>query len=145
MGLMDLIEKAINEHGSAAIQKERIEWVKEQITALEKKNGELETKNEQLVSENATLRAQLATAKKADEFEEHYGAAFKRKPDGSFHHGIYCPIHHLPASSIDSDFPYSCPQKGCGWASDITPGTLGQVIQKITPGTLSNTLRGIID
>ena len=31
MVLLDLIEKAINEHGSAAIMKERLELIREQV------------------------------------------------------------------------------------------------------------------
>jgi hypothetical protein len=140
MGLVDLVEKLINERGSAAVMEKRLVLIKEEAEVLDKKNRALTWENARLGEENAALKAKLATLSKAEEFEEHEGAAFKRKPGGGFHHGIYCPIHHLPASSIENGFPYSCPRQDCGWASHMTPRTLPSVIHKITPGSLSGLL-----
>ena len=42
MGLLDSIEKLINEHGSATILKERIALANDKYTALEKKLSESE-------------------------------------------------------------------------------------------------------
>jgi rubredoxin len=63
MGLLDGFEKLINEHGSAAILKERITLANDKYSALEKKYAELEVKyfdserqNRSLESENETLR-----------------------------------------------------------------------------------------
>src|SRR6266567_2170886 len=106
MGLATMIEKLINEHGSANIMKERLVLVKEQAEALDRKNQELTGANQELMrenaelkKENANLKAKVASATKAEEFVEFEGAAFKRKADGNFDHAIYCPIHHLPAAS----------------------------------------------
>jgi hypothetical protein len=41
MGLMDLIEKLINERGSAAVMEKRLVLIKEEAAALDKKNSEL--------------------------------------------------------------------------------------------------------
>jgi hypothetical protein len=133
MGLVDLIEKLINERGSAAVMEKRLVLIKEEAAALDKKNGELTRQIEFLEKDNAELRKKLAVFVKAEEFVEFEGAAFKRKSDGTFHHGIYCPIHHLPASSIEAGFPYSCPNNNCGWASHITPRELTSVIKKLEP------------
>jgi hypothetical protein len=133
MGLVDLIEKLINERGSAAVMEKRLMLIKEEAAALDKKNGELTRHVEFLEKDNSELRKKLAIFAKAEEFVEFEGAAFKRKSDGAFHHGIYCPIHHLPASSIEAGFPYSCPNNDCGWASHITPRELASVIQKLEP------------
>jgi hypothetical protein len=140
MGLVDLVEKLINERGSAAVMEKRLVLIKEEAAALDKKNGELTREVERLSKENAELKKQLAVSTKAEEFVEFEGAAFKRKPDGTFHHGIYCPIHHLPASSIEDGFPYCCSRNDCGWATHITPRKLTSVIQRLTPGSLSGIL-----
>ena len=48
MGLLDGLEKLINEHGSAAILKERIALAEDQHSAIEKKVIELQSENERL-------------------------------------------------------------------------------------------------
>ena len=53
------IEKLINEHGSAAILRDRLLLASEQFSALECKTTELTLKTGQLEAENKTLRAQL--------------------------------------------------------------------------------------
>src|SRR5262245_60653554 len=56
MGIFDSVEKVINEHGSATILKERIEWVKEQYADLERKLLKLQEENGALRRENEELR-----------------------------------------------------------------------------------------
>ena len=46
MGLLDGIEKLINEHGSAVILKERIALANDKYTALEQNFGGLRTQSE---------------------------------------------------------------------------------------------------
>jgi len=140
MGLVDLAEKLINERGSAAIMEKRLLLIKEEAAALEKKNSDLTREVERLSKENAELNRKLAAATKAEEFVEEFGAAFRRKPDGSFHEAIYCPIHHTPAGSPDGGFPYSCSNPNCGWVSNITPNTLKSTILKLNPKSLTRVL-----
>lgn len=52
MGVSDLFEKLINEHGSSTILKERIVAFKDQVVALEKENASLK-------SENSVLKNQV--------------------------------------------------------------------------------------
>lgn len=73
MAIIDLIEKLINEHGSAAILRERLLFLKDQCVALEnellvcrndiastmKKVSELESENHNLKLENSALKEQL--------------------------------------------------------------------------------------
>lgn len=56
MGLLDQIEKLINEHGSAPILKERIALANDKYAALEKKVTVLETKVLVLETENTKLQ-----------------------------------------------------------------------------------------
>lgn len=62
MGLLDGIEKLINEHGSATILKERIALAKDQYDALETKFEASALRVTQLESENKTLRHSLEKA-----------------------------------------------------------------------------------
>ena len=62
MGLLDGIERLINEHGSAAILKERIDLANDKYSALEGKSSELEQKITMLEAENETLRLNLEKA-----------------------------------------------------------------------------------
>jgi len=78
MGLLDGFEKLINEHGSAAILKERIALANDQYTALEKKSKESESRVTELESENKTLHLELEKAKA--EIESLKGDV--EKPDG---------------------------------------------------------------
>lgn len=56
MGLLDGIEKLINEHGSAAILRERIALANDQYAVLERKLSESESKVQNLEAQNQTLR-----------------------------------------------------------------------------------------
>jgi len=63
MGLLDGIEKLINEHGSAAILKERIALANDKYAALEQKLADSELRAKNLESDNQALRSDLQEAK----------------------------------------------------------------------------------
>lgn len=63
MGLLDGIEKLINEHGSAVILKERIALANDKYAALEQKLADSELRAKNLESDNQTLRSDLQEAK----------------------------------------------------------------------------------
>ena len=68
MGLLDGIEKLINEHGSAAILRERIQLANDKYSDIERRMKVLEAENLGLKSEAVSLRTQLQSAKtKIDE------------------------------------------------------------------------------
>jgi hypothetical protein len=140
MGLVDLAEKLINERGSAPVMEKRLLLIKEEAAVLERKNGEMACDIERFSKENAELKRMLAAATKAEEFVEEFGAAFKRKPDGTLHEAVYCPIHHTPASSMEGEVPYFCSDPNCGWSSNITPNTLKSTILKLNPNSLTRIL-----
>lgn len=62
MGLLDGFEKLINEHGSAAILKERIVLANDKYAALERKLSDCESAKVKLDSENKALRLNLEKA-----------------------------------------------------------------------------------
>ena len=59
MGLLDGLEKLINEHGSAVILKERIALANDKHAALESENKTLRTGNEALRLDNGKLKEQV--------------------------------------------------------------------------------------
>ena len=63
MGLLDGFEKLINEHGSAAILKERIALANDKYAMLEQKLSKSEATKKDLASENEALRLDLERAK----------------------------------------------------------------------------------
>jgi predicted ArsR family transcriptional regulator len=56
MGLLDSIERLINEHGSATILQERIALANDKYSALEKENMDLKSKINILETENQSLK-----------------------------------------------------------------------------------------
>lgn len=58
--LLGEIEKLINEHGSAAILKERIELLKEQYAALEKRLADADQQRNEALTVNLSLKARVA-------------------------------------------------------------------------------------
>jgi hypothetical protein len=108
MGLLDLIERAINEHGSAAIMRERLDLIRDQAQALEKKMADLQDENTRLKKRIAELEADLAAKTKRNEFVEHRGALFKRKPTGAYHNAVFCPDCEGPMMSLEGELPFHC-------------------------------------
>lgn len=62
MGLLDGIEKLINEHGSSVILKERIALANDQYAILEQKLAASELRENQLKSQNESLRLDVEKA-----------------------------------------------------------------------------------
>jgi len=62
MGLLDGIEKLINEHGSAVILKERIALANDQYSVLEQRLSASEFREKQLKSENSSIHLDLEKA-----------------------------------------------------------------------------------
>jgi len=81
--LFDGFEKLINEHGSAAILKERISLANDQYSFLEKQKISLESENENIKDENRALKLNLEEAKeKIKELEEQISSIHNTNPDG---------------------------------------------------------------
>ena len=108
MGLLNLIEKAINEHGSAAIMRGRLGLIKKQAEAVEKQLVDSQKENATLKVKTTELESQIAYWTKKDEFVEGRGALFKRKPEGGYYVCVYCPKCFGPMSSLANEIPFNC-------------------------------------
>ncbi len=86
----DSIEKLINERGSAAILRERIELAKEQYATLEKRVTELTKELETVKGYNEVLREKILKVSVPNEFVGHNGVLWRRSGTG-FEQAPYCP------------------------------------------------------
>lgn len=128
MGLMDQVEKLINEHGSSSILRDRLDLVKEQAEVLERKVKDLEQLNSVLEARCQELEERLKTHAAPDNFIEHEGALFQRKPDGSYREQVFCPKCHQIASSPLNEIEYQCK---CGWSGRFSGRQLKRVMSTL--------------
>lgn len=119
----DSIEKLINERGSAAVLRERLELAAQQYAALERKVAELTKELETVKGHNEVLRNRLATTSASEEYVRSRGVLWFRTADG-FDPEPYCPkckivMFDFPprsrtqwnCSQCDMTAPYSDPPK----------------------------------
>ena len=107
------IEKLINEHGSAAILKERIAQLMEHMELLEKKNANLQEQNNKLEVENGRLKA-LTTQVSTTGFREYRGLLWKAEGSG-YEPTPYCPkcktvMSSLPPAQMGRRMHWMCSQ-----------------------------------
>lgn len=127
--LTKLFNDIVTEHGSSTIQKERIVLYKEKMEALVEKVKELESKNAELEKERSNLAAQLKTKTSQEEFVEHRGALFKRKPEGGYHLAVYCPHCRKSVDSPHGILPYCCTRDN--WFADFDRRELEKIMKEL--------------
>lgn len=126
MNPLSLLEKAINEHGSATILKERLLLVREMLDKVEREKSEIEKELNLAKKEIESLKAQIP----GKSFVEYMGAKFKRKPSGSFESSVYCPICECGMSSLShSGSPFICAK--CHATTTFSKGQLNQVLGEL--------------
>ena len=129
--LSDIISK-LADIPTIAVLRERVAFAAEQAKALEKKVEQLERENAALKEENRRLKAELAAKTREEQFVEHRGALFKRKPEGGYHLAVYCPLCHNPTSAVVDEIPYACTNK-CGWVGTFTRRELQKIMAELPP------------
>ncbi len=128
MNIFAAIEKLINEHGSAAILKERLSLAADQFKKLEEENGLLKHEKASLEDELGRLRTQLKATLIPQEFVESRGVLFKRLNDGKIAPDAYCPTCKTVLFSLQGVLPLNCSK--CGFAAHLT----GKEIPKVIAG-----------
>ena len=105
-----LLEKAINEHGSATILRQRLELVKEMLAKVEKEKADCVKKLSDAHKEIEELTRKLPSPN----FVEYRGSKFKRKPSGGYEHTVYCPSCNIAMTdAFEGKLPFACPQCPC--------------------------------
>ncbi|MCW8879403.1 MAG: hypothetical protein OQJ89_06770 [Kangiellaceae bacterium] len=127
--MLSIIEKLINEHGSSAILKERLELVDDKYRALEAKLANTEKENELLRKELEDLRRQVETQKIESGFVDYKGAKFKKLPSGKFEEAVYCRNCNGGMIALESCMPFAC--GSCGSTASFKGGQLKSVINEL--------------
>lgn len=130
MGFLELFDKLITEHGSSAIQKERVVLQREQFEILQHEYERLKADHQQLLIENQRLRDELKKKTIPSEFVEHRGALFRRLPNGTIQDEAYCPACKVPMSSLGRMLPFQCSE--CNRQVGFTGQDLQRIVAEIT-------------
>lgn len=129
MGLLDLIEKVINEHSSAGVMRERLDLIREQVESLEKKMATLQQENAALKQRVVELQRDAASHSAGDDFIKHRGAFFKRKLGGGYCSSVFCRSCHEPMFSLEGEAPFHC--ASCNVMVDFTRRDLPSVMREL--------------
>ncbi|WP_431475209.1 hypothetical protein RVM24_07680 [Marinobacter sp. KM021] len=127
--MLSMIEKLINEHGSSAILKERLELINDKYEALEEKLENSEKENELLRQELELMKAQVNTQKIEQAYIEYKGVKFKRKPSGGFEDSPYCLKCSGGMFALEDFMPFVCGSCGstAGFKGSQLKSVLGEV------------------
>lgn len=127
--LSKMLADALANAGMSSVLKERLSLAKDQAEALEKKAKELEREIADLKEQNRSLATALEGKTVKEEFVEHRGALFKRKPKGGYHLAVYCPRCRHSAGTLEDFFHFSC--DACSWASSFTGRELEGILKEL--------------
>ncbi|MBA7646296.1 hypothetical protein ES703_54058 [subsurface metagenome] len=123
---LTLLEKAINEHGSSTILKERLALVKDVLAKVEQEKSNLER-------ELAIAREEISCLKSlvpSTDFVQYRGVKFKRKPSGGYEKTAYCPSCEVGMASTSSgSMPLVCGK--CNALSGFKSRELVNVLKEV--------------
>jgi hypothetical protein len=129
MNLIEAIDRLITERGSSAVLDKHLSFVRDQAQALEKQVEALKKENSGLIAELGECKSNLATKSSQNEFVEHKGALFKRKPEGGYVNSAYCPRCRHPMASGFDGFPFQC--RPCKHTAQFHDYELQSVIKEL--------------
>jgi hypothetical protein len=140
MNPIDLIEKAINEHGSAEILKERLALAKDEFVALDRKASELERaigkleaklEREQFDRDKAQQELQRLQKEHEEQILIQDQTEFRKGKRTGGVWVAFCPDCHMPARGIISNHrPEAICSKLCGWCAHL-PTDLDAIIRSL--------------
>ncbi len=130
MNLFEALDRLITEHGSSTILRDHLAFIREQAKSLEEEKKELKRRVSELEDLTRKLTSELKAKAGSEDFVEHRGALFKRKPSGGYHHAVYCPRCRQAMGSIHSQIPYACVQ-ACGTISTIRSYELDSILAEL--------------
>lgn len=129
MSLLENIQTLINEHGSSAVLRERLLLLREQIEKLTNEITDLNKKLSDSQAEIVKLQKQLSEKTASEEYIEHRGALFKRKPSSGYDNTVYCPLCRVPLASFGNVLPFHCSR--CSIQLNFTGEDLPSVLKEL--------------
>ncbi len=124
--LVDLARDA----ASLPVLRERILLLKEKVEMLEKEVKQLKKEKILREKENADLKNQVLGYSESEEFVEHRGALFKKKPGGGYHLAVYCPNCHKSTSNFERNIVFRC--SSCDWCSSFKGDDFKKVFMELS-------------
>lgn len=125
------IERFITEHGSAAVLKEHVAFLRDKLDMLKKRIESLEEKNAHLVELTAELEKYKARQEASAQFVEARGALFKRLPSGEYAKTPYCPLCHSAMHSPDIFYTFQCGNQSCKQIAAFEGRHLNEVLHEL--------------
>lgn len=142
MNPVDLIEKAISEHGSAKILKTHLAFAKDQFVALERRASELEREignlqaklqREQVERDKAQQEARRLQLEHEEQVSIHNAIEFRKGKRTGTKWLPFCPNCHMPAEpSVLIGKNVAICSKRCGWHARIQK-TLEFIARELEP------------
>lgn len=130
MGLLDGLEKLINEHGSAVILKERIALANDKYSALEAQVKSLRSENETLCLDNSKLREKVRVLEEKlshnndpFKFDEKTGT-FIRSADG-LRYCAKCKARNNLSPLKNGSYGWECPVCDSKFSDPARPRSIG--------------------
>ncbi|MEJ1396383.1 MAG: hypothetical protein RPU52_02480 [Candidatus Sedimenticola sp. (ex Thyasira tokunagai)] len=113
---------------SADVLRERVALISDQLELLKQRVIDLEEENTGFMKENDKLKQEIARQLVSEEYVEHRGALFKRKPSGGYAETPVCPVCRRSMWCFQKSLPYECSDDACRHPADFTgrdlPGIL---------------------
>ena len=132
MGLIDMIDKLIVEHGSSVIMEKHIALYKDQLVLIREKVVELERKLADAVGKYDDLQKKFPRNPiPSEEYTEESGALFKRLTSGGYSDCPVCPRCHSAISSIGGPLPYTCGNPSCRQEAGFGKNKLTAVMTRL--------------
>ena len=107
------------------MQEENNRLLKEKVELLESQVKDLSRRIQDLIDENNDLKQKVSEAAMDDVFENHYGYALKRNPDGNLEETVYCPNCKLVMGNLMGN-SYQCSKCKHLTKAKINPGSLAR-------------------
>jgi len=127
--LIERIEALVSNCVDPAQIKPHLASLSEHIEGLEQEIKDLKSKNAGLEGEASNFYADVETNPGKEDFVEHRGAFFKRKPEGGYHLAVYCPRCHESTGSLHEEMPCVC--SACDWYSGFSSGQLASILKEL--------------
>jgi hypothetical protein len=137
MNPLEVIEKLITEHGSAAILGQHLAFAKDQFSALERQVTEYQAKTakleaqleiEQMNHKETKQQFQRLQDEHSEDIRVHKGIEFRRGKRTGGNWVAFCPVCHTPA---DTTALVMCANQKCKWHLIIAGNDIPKIIAEL--------------